>query len=83
MWTQDSFKQSPVGAPLSESVTNGGKGCDYQFSLPLFSFWRPNVIVGAFGDYDFSNLTGTNSNPSFVGFTTSATSLAPTAIRRL
>ena len=75
MWTQDSFKQSPAGVPISASITNGGKGwfgmgqagCDYEFSLPLFSFWRPHIIVGAFGDYDFSSLTGTNSNPDFVG----------------
>lgn len=39
-----------------------GGGCDYQFSLPLFSSWTPNIVVGAFGDYDFMNFKGTIGN---------------------
>jgi outer membrane immunogenic protein len=59
MWNQD-----------GPTLTNGGRGwfgqgqggCDYQFSLPL-SFWSPNVVIGAFGDYEAGNLRGTVTTP--------------------
>ena len=45
----------------SDTVTNGGRGwfgtvqggCDYQFAGPY-----GNWVIGAFGDYDFSNIHG-------------------------
>ncbi len=75
MWTQDSFTRSPGGTPITASTTNGGKGwfgmgqagCDYEFSLPLFSGWSPNLVIGAFGDFDGGSLTGTSSTPLLVG----------------
>jgi outer membrane immunogenic protein len=36
----------------------GGAGCDYQFH-----FWNWDVVVGAFGDYDWLNYQGTASYP--------------------
>jgi outer membrane immunogenic protein len=52
----------PGLVPLAPATDTGGQGwmglvgggCDYQF--PLLNW---NVVVGAFGDYDFMNLTGT------------------------
>ena len=75
MWTQDSFTRSPGGTPITASTTNGGKGwfgmgqagCDYEFSLPLFSGWSPNLVIGAFGDFDGGSLTGTSTTPLLVG----------------
>ena len=50
MWTQDSFV-TVGGTPVTASQTNGGKGwfgmgqagCDYEFTLPLFSGWSPRL----------------------------------------
>lgn len=58
MWNQDS---SIVGGGATN--TNGGRGwfgigqfgCDYQVS---------NIVIGAFGDYQFSGLSGTLALPS-------------------
>ena len=36
----------------------GQVGCDYQFSLPLGSFWSPNVVIGAFADYEYAGSNG-------------------------
>ena len=57
----------------AQQTTNGGKGwfgqgqvgCDYQFRMPL-SFWSPNVVIGAFSDYEFagSGLRGTMAVPA-------------------
>ena len=48
----------PAGAPFSGKVSQGGRGwfgtvqvgCDYQIG--------PNIVIGAFGDYDFGNISG-------------------------
>ena len=61
MWNQDSFvKSTATGTPITASQTNGGHGwfglgqggCDYEFTLPLFSGWSPRLVVSAFGDWD-------------------------------
>lgn len=63
MWNQDST-QLAAGPPVTQIAgrqTNGGRGyfgtvgggCDYQFPL---GNW--NMVIGAFGDYDFSSLKG-------------------------
>jgi outer membrane immunogenic protein len=60
-WTQDAFATNPTTQP----VTNGGRGwfaqgqagCDYQFRLPV-SFWSPNVVIGAFADYEYAGSNG-------------------------
>src|SRR5271166_4601792 len=59
LYTQDTTVTSALGT--SQQLTNGGRGwfgqgqggCDYQFGLPLGSFWSPNVVIGAFGDYEY------------------------------
>ena len=51
----------PTGLPLNRSADQGGRGwigtlqtgCDYQFPLGTNQF-----VVGAFGDYNFSNMRG-------------------------
>ncbi len=74
MWNQDEFDVSPAGAQLTASNTAGGRGwfgqgqagCDYQFSLPL-GFWTPNVVIGAFGDFEGGSIRGTNTAGLGVG----------------
>ena len=71
MWTQDTTGVNAAGI-AAQQTTNGGKGwfgqgqvgCDYQFRMPL-SFWSPNVVIGAFSDYEFagSGLRGTMAVP--------------------
>jgi outer membrane immunogenic protein len=70
MWTQDSFVTvTATGQPVFGQLTNGGKGwfgqgqggCDYQFSLPLFGGWSPNVVIGAFGDWEGGSIRGTKA----------------------
>jgi outer membrane immunogenic protein len=64
MWNQDYSIQSTITGTASNTSTGGGRGwmglfgagCDYQFSLGSLGNW----VVGAFGDYDPMNLTGTN-----------------------
>jgi outer membrane immunogenic protein len=76
MWTQDTTAVNPAGSG-AQQTTNGGKGwfgqgqvgCDYQFRMPL-SFWSPNVVIGAFADYEFagSGLRGTLAVPATGSF---------------
>jgi outer membrane immunogenic protein len=75
-WTQNSFTRTTAGVQTSSNVTNGGKGwfgmgqggCDYEFTMPLFSGWSPRLVIGAFGDWDGGALNGTNSGiPGGVG----------------
>jgi len=65
MYNQDTNSiVTATGAPIGVQVTNGGRGwlgrvgggCDYQFG----SSW----VIGAFGDFDFMNLTGKFGDPS-------------------
>jgi outer membrane immunogenic protein len=57
MWNQDSFQESAAGA-ATQSATSGGRGwfgtaafgCDYQVSS--------NIVIGAFGDWDFGDIKG-------------------------
>jgi outer membrane immunogenic protein len=61
LFNQDSteFANRPLRTQISQTSTEGGRGwfgtvqggCDYQFSVGSF-----NLVVGSFGDYDFSNL---------------------------
>jgi outer membrane immunogenic protein len=63
MWNQDNVLFDDTGS--SDTVTNGGRGwfgtvqggCDYQFAGPY-----GNWVIGAFGDYDFSNIHGEVGN---------------------
>ena len=56
--------QNLTGAGASATIDVGGQGwmgvagggCDYQFHV-----WNWDVVVGAFGDYDFMNFRGTAS----------------------
>jgi outer membrane immunogenic protein len=66
MWDQDSYTFiTATGVPATTNNTNGGKGwfgqgqvgCDYQFALPL-GFWNPNLVVGAFGDFEGGSIRG-------------------------
>ena len=57
----------PGNVATSSSTTSGGRGwlgragggCDYQFGL--FSAWP--AVIGVFGDYDFSGISGTVADP--------------------
>ena len=61
MWNQENTQLNAAGVPIAGTQTNGGRGyfgtvgggCDYQFGL---GGW--NMVVGAFGDYDFSDING-------------------------
>ena len=58
MYNQDVTVRDPGGFALTDEVTFGGRGwfgtvqvgCDFQVGA--------NIVVGAFADYDFSNLKG-------------------------
>jgi outer membrane immunogenic protein len=60
MWNQDHNAETSGLAAASLSTTDGGRGwlgrfgagCDYQVS--------PSIVVGAFGDYDWMGVKGTN-----------------------
>lgn len=65
MYNQESSSfNSVTGAPIGTQVTNGGRGwlgrvgggCDYQVGSSL--------VIGAFADFDFMNLTGHYGDPS-------------------
>jgi outer membrane immunogenic protein len=69
LYNQDSHSETDPGlVPIGIQVTNGGRGwlgrvgggCDYQ-AAPIF---RGNLVIGAFGEYDFMDLHGTYSDPS-------------------
>jgi outer membrane immunogenic protein len=72
MWNQENtaFTDGPPRVQLSDTTTAGGRGyfgtvqagCDYQFGLGTY-----NLLVGAFGDYDFSSLKGRLNPPAFIG----------------
>jgi outer membrane immunogenic protein len=63
IWNQDNttFLDGPPRTLAQAEHTDGGRGyfgtvqggCDYQFGLAGY-----NLVVGAFGDYDFSSLKG-------------------------
>ena len=71
LWNQDNttFIDGPPRTQNVDTSTTGGRGyfgtvqggCDYQFGAG-----RGKFVVGAFGDYDFSNLKGKHGN-EFVG----------------
>jgi outer membrane immunogenic protein len=58
-----------LGAQLTDTSTTGGKGwlgrvgagCDYQFSFLGNQQW----VIGAFGDYDWTNIRGRVANNIF------------------
>jgi outer membrane immunogenic protein len=69
LYNQDSHSETTADlTPIGIPVTNGGRGwlgrvgggCDYQVA-PIF---RGNLVIGAFGEYDFMNLHGVFSDPS-------------------
>src|SRR3982074_81190 len=61
LWNQENtwFDNGPPRTQFSQTTTEGGRGhfgtvgggCDYQFG-----FAGLNLVVGAFGDFDFSSL---------------------------
>ena len=63
MWNQENtgYFDGPPRVQVTDTFTNGGRGyfgtvgggCDYQFSLGT---WQ--MVLGAFGDYDFADITG-------------------------
>jgi outer membrane immunogenic protein len=70
MWNQENttFSDTTPRTQGSQMETAGGRGyfgtvqggCDYQFPLGTY-----NLVVGAFGDYDFASLKGNLSIPNF------------------
>jgi outer membrane immunogenic protein len=78
LWNQDHYTESFPGlAGFTSTETGGGRdwlgrlggGCDYQLSGNL-SRW----VIGAFADYDFMSLSGTNA-PTDLLLTTTGPSL--------
>jgi outer membrane immunogenic protein len=76
LWNQENtlFADPPLVAvrtQASATATAGGRGyfgtvqggCDYQFSM---ASWQ--VVVGAFGDYDFASIKGQLNQPGTVLF---------------
>jgi outer membrane immunogenic protein len=74
MWQQENTTYDNIAPPRTAVTTQwdaGGRGyfgtvqggCDYQFSIGLP--WQ--MVVGAFGDYDFADIKGNPSDP-FSGF---------------
>jgi outer membrane immunogenic protein len=66
MWNQDSFGESDPGhVSFTDTTTSGGRGwfgtvglgCDYQVNS--------NIVIGAYGDWDFGNIKGQFSAPGF------------------
>jgi outer membrane immunogenic protein len=63
MYDQESRFIDSVAGPLSVTNDNGGRGwfgtvqvgCDYQIA--------PSIVIGAFGDYDFSGIKGDMASP--------------------
>jgi outer membrane immunogenic protein len=72
MWNQENttFSDGTPRFQSSQMETAGGRGyfgtvqggCDYQFPLGTY-----NLVVGAFGDYDFASLKGNLAIPGFSG----------------
>ena len=67
MYNQDHYQETwPVVVPFTQTTTDGGRGwlgrvgvgCDYQAG---------KFVFGAFGDYDFASISGTQNDP-FTGF---------------
>jgi outer membrane immunogenic protein len=66
MWNQKSQYIDNIDGALGLPNDNGGRGwfgtvqvgCDYQFGS--------NIVIGAFGDYDFSGIKGDMTVPAFV-----------------
>jgi outer membrane immunogenic protein len=73
-WNQDAYTYvTATGAPSTVTTTLGGRGwlgdvgggCDYQFSLAGLG----EFVIGALGDYSFSNVNGQYMEPleSYIG----------------
>jgi outer membrane immunogenic protein len=63
-WKQNHFDETDPGfVPITQTVSTGGNGwlgtvgggCDFQVG----AIAGGNIVIGAFADYDFMNLTGT------------------------
>jgi outer membrane immunogenic protein len=74
LWNQENTEfTDPTRIQASATTTAGGRGyfgtvqggCDYQFGLGSY-----NLVVGAFGDYDFSSLKGQLETPLGTAFGT-------------
>lgn len=69
LWNQD-HSVTLGGLGTNVQTTDGGRnwlgrvgaGCDYQFALPGLG----NVVIGAFGDYDFMSTGSGNNTPNEV-----------------
>jgi outer membrane immunogenic protein len=73
MWKQDHYAEGlPPLTVLTPTVSTGGEGwlgrvgagCDYQFNA-----FNSNFVIGVFGDYDFTGLSGSFQEPyeGFIG----------------
>ena len=76
MWNQQWQEFGPAGNATSIGQTNGGRGwlgtaqvgCDLQVT--------PNIVIGAFGDYDWSSIKGDAADGVLVGRETLSSSWA-------
>jgi outer membrane immunogenic protein len=80
LWNQENTEYTDPGrVQVTATTTAGGRGyfgtvqggCDYQF--PVGSW---NMVIGAFGDYDFSSLKGQLQSPGGAAFGTEKMSSA-------
>lgn len=72
MWNQDAtgYNEGPPRQQVTDTTTGGGRGtfatlqagCDYQFALG-----SARLVAGAFGDYDFPDVTGRYNSPIYLG----------------
>jgi outer membrane immunogenic protein len=72
LWNQENtgFIDGPPRTQFTSTTTAGGRGylgtvgagCDYQFGLAGL-----NLVVGAFGDYDWSSIKGKLNPPAAIG----------------
>ncbi len=72
LWNQENtgFIDGPPRVQFTSTTTAGGRGylgtvgggCDYQFG-----FAGLNLVVGAFGDYDWSSIKGHLNPPAAIG----------------
>ncbi|MGA8863710.1 MAG: hypothetical protein WB444_07865 [Gallionella sp.] len=78
LWNDDSTLTANggvLGIVTTQPTTTGGRGwfgqgqvgCDYQFGLPLGSFWSPKVVIGGFADYDYAGNNGLRGSAVFPG----------------
>ena len=68
-WNADTSSQSPAGVSISGAGTQGGRGWFGTVNAGFDYQLTSRIVVGAFGDFDFADITGTfqDQNPTPTG----------------